>query len=120
MRMAKGDINSLNAKRTQKERSEAASKAGKASGKKRREYASYRACMSDITDDDIRKEICEVLISRSKRGNLKAIELMLKIIGENPNIIEPVKEQMESDGFVEMMQKAQCKVVDDGDVIPDE
>lgn len=98
---------------TPKERRKNASKAGKASAAKRKEYASFRECFKEHMDDDTRKALFDMLLKRAKQGNLKAFEILRDTLGENPNKMEPEKEKMESDGFEEMMKSAKCNIVDD-------
>lgn len=89
--MARGDIDKLNSKRTRNEREKAAAKAGKASGDARRKYASIRDCMADNLDDEKRKELFTVLYNRALHGNLKALDMILKLEGSKSK--EDKKEQ---------------------------
>lgn len=83
--MARNDnLTKLNASRTRKERIEAASKAGKASGRKRRAYASFRECFNENIDDEKRQELFNMLYKRARMGNLKAFEILRDTMGEKP------------------------------------
>lgn len=59
-------------------------KGGKASGVARRKYASIRDCMADNLDDDKRNELFNVLYNRALHGNLKALEMIMKMEGARP------------------------------------
>lgn len=61
-------------------------KGGKASAEARRLYADLRECYEKNVDDQKRKAIIDMLINRAEHGNLKALEILLKIEKEkNPD-----------------------------------
>lgn len=70
--------------RTGKEQAKTAKKGGKASGVARRKYASIRDCMADNLDDDKRAELFNVLYNRALHGNLKALDMIMKMEGSKP------------------------------------
>lgn len=58
--------------------------AGKKSGRSRQKLKSIRESLkAQLTEDDKRK-MNEMLISMAKHGNLKAYQLILKLLGEDP------------------------------------
>lgn len=74
-----------NDKRTPSERRENAKKAGKASGKARKE----RKMLKDellllLEKEDTQEKICLALVKQAQRGNIKAFEVMRDTIGERP------------------------------------
>lgn len=70
--------------RTGKEQESIARKGGKASAKKRKEYASFRECFNENMDDDKRQELFDMLYKRARQGNLKAFEILRDTMGEKP------------------------------------
>ena len=70
--------------RSGKEAAKSGKKGGKASGTARRKYASIRDCMADEMDDQKRKELFTVLYNRALHGNLKALEMIMKMEGAKP------------------------------------
>lgn len=67
--------------RSGKEAAKSGKKGGKASGTARRKYASIRDCMADNLDDDKRNELFNVLYNRALHGNLKALDMIMKMEG---------------------------------------
>lgn len=60
------------------------SKGGKASAVAKKKYASIRDCMADNLDDDKRAELFNVLYNRALHGNLKALDMIMKMEGSKP------------------------------------
>ena len=83
-----------NSERTPKERKELARKAGKKSGEARRQKRDMKAELLLVMDELItdksgkkvtpRKAISVTLLKKALSGDLKAIKLLLEIIGEMP------------------------------------
>ena len=75
----------VNSERTPKERKEQARIAGEASGKARAAYATYfDVSLEDVTEEDIRAQI-KVLKALALDGDIRAIELLMKIRKEYEN-----------------------------------
>lgn len=69
---------------TAEERRESARRAGIASGKARKEYATLTEALKDQCTPEIKAELTAMLIKRAKAGNLKAYELLRDQMGEKP------------------------------------
>ena len=70
--------------RTMKEQRELCSKAGKASGRARAFNKTLRESMTELCTPDVMDAIAKRLIQMALHGNLKAIMLLLDILGESP------------------------------------
>lgn len=70
--------------RTMKEQRELCSKAGKASGRARAFNKTLRESMIELCTPDVMDAIAKRLIQMALHGNLKAIMLLLDILGESP------------------------------------
>ena len=74
------NITDLNTKRTPAERKAAASKAGKASGKKRAAYANLRECFTkEMTEDDMKKLYKKMLELVLVYGNINAFDKLVQL-----------------------------------------
>ena len=69
---------------TPSQRREKASKAGKASAKARKEYATLTEALKDQCTPEVKQQLTEMLIKKAKAGNLKAYELLRDQMGEKP------------------------------------
>lgn len=79
-----------NEQRTPEERRENARKAGKASGKKRRERKTLRKELIELLETgNTQNKISLAMIDKALKGNIKAFEVIRDTIGEKP------KEQLE-------------------------
>lgn len=74
-----------NSERTPKERKALAKKAGKKSGEVRGQLKSFREMDAESTTPEERQQMLDQLKQMVAHGNLKALELYLKIIGESDN-----------------------------------
>ena len=73
------NISRVNAQRTQSERRKAASKAGKASGQARANYASWKQCFRERCTPEQMKQMYDKLWTLFyKSNNLNALEMLLK------------------------------------------
>ena len=78
------NITELNAKRTPEERKKAASKAGKASGKARREYANIRECFNEKVDSEMMDKAFDKLWRMFiNKGNLQAYDRIVAFLDDN-------------------------------------
>ena len=75
----------VNSDRTPKQRKKQAKKAGKASGESRRALSSFREVYQRTTSDDDLETILHKVMQMAKRGNLNALDRLLKISGEENN-----------------------------------
>ena len=80
-----------NTERTPSERVELARKAGKASGVRRRENAAMRELVQaalemvdEETDQTNKERAAAALVNAAVHGNIKALEMVCKFIGETP------------------------------------
>lgn len=79
------NIDELNKSRTREERVEAAIKAGKASGKARRERKTLKEELLLLLEtDDWQNRITTAMLVEAASGNTKAFELIRDTIGEKP------------------------------------
>lgn len=69
---------------TAEQRRESASRAGKASAKARKEYASLTEAARSIIGSKEKEELINMLHKRAKMGNLKAFELLRDQLGDKP------------------------------------
>ena len=102
--MVVDNISKVNARRTQEERRAAASKAGKASVKARREYATLTEALKDQCTPEVKRQLTEMLIKRAKQGNLKAYELLRDQLGEKP--VEKVSVSAVADDAIKDLKEA--------------
>lgn len=70
--------------RTVKEQRELCSKAGRASGRARAFNKTLRESVSELCTPDVLEAIAKRLIQMAIHGNLKAIMLIMDILGESP------------------------------------
>lgn len=92
--MSKSDIIGVNATRTPEQRSEYARKAGQASGRARRFAKTFKeAAMKALEQkakngkgEDIngREAIINSLMAQAVKGNIKAAQIMIELVGEAP------------------------------------
>lgn len=88
-----------NTKRTPKERSELAKKAGKASAKKRREQKTLKEeLLLLLAEGDTQKKMSLAIIQKALNGDTKAFEVIRDSIGQKPTDKQEVK-VVESDWF---------------------
>ena len=71
-------------RRTKKEQRELRSKAGKASGRARAFNKTLKECVIAQCTPDALEAIAKRLIQMAEHGNLKAIMLLMDILGESP------------------------------------
>lgn len=84
-----------NTERTPSERVELARKAGRASGQKRRKNKEMREVVcaalelvDEETDQTNKERVAAALVDAAVHGNIKAVEMICKILGEFPERVE--------------------------------
>lgn len=92
--MPRGNPNNLKPMntRTKEEQKKIARMGGLASGKARAEYKDMRDSLRELLDEKTSDEIAEMLTKKIKAGNLKALEIALKMMGSD---ISKGKEKLE-------------------------
>lgn len=91
-----------NTERTPSERIELARKAGIASGVRRRENAAMRELVQaalemvdEETDQTNKERAAAALVNEAIHGNIKALEMVCKFIGETPDGSSPMGKRIE-------------------------
>ena len=65
-------------------------KGGKISGEVRKEWKTYREAAKELVSSEDREAHIKKLILMGKMGNMKAIELLMKILGESVEQVQVV------------------------------
>lgn len=105
-----------NSERTPKERKELAKKAGKKSGEARRKKRDMKAELLLVMDELItdrkgkkttaRRAISLTLLKKSLDGDLKAIKLLLEIIGELPKeVVNDGNGQSTEEAYIKWLER---------------
>ena len=102
--LAKKKIEPYNFKnRTAHEQRMIASLGGKASGESRRAVKSFRESMLQICTGERKDKINEKIVQLAERGNLDAVKLAMRILGED--ITTDVNDNDAVKAFVESLKK---------------